>query len=110
MGLATQPSTVASARPPLRRITVPRTSSRPSRSVTLPSGRPGQLIRDRRRSVSDTERALRDHLEPRRPEVEGFETPLRRRALIEVVLRPYEGTVRIARRDQAETDDLGRQV
>jgi hypothetical protein len=40
----------------------------------------------------------------------GFDTPLRRRALIEVVLRPYEGTVRIARRDQAETDDLGRQV
>jgi hypothetical protein len=40
----------------------------------------------------------------------GFETPLRRRALIEVVLRAYEGTVRIVRRDQAETDDLGRQV
>ena len=43
-------------------------------------------------------------------EVEGFETPLRRRALIKVVLRSYEGTIRIARRDQNETDDLGCQV
>jgi len=40
----------------------------------------------------------------------GFDPPLRRRALIEVVLHSYEGTVRIARRDQAETDDLGHQV
>src|SRR5262249_17891725 len=40
----------------------------------------------------------------------GFDRPLSPGALIEVVLRPYEGTVRIARRDQAETDDLGRQV
>src|SRR5215472_7027475 len=99
----------------LRLITVPRTSRRPSRSVTLPSGRPGQLIRDRRRSVGDAELALRDHLEPRPLEVEGLRNTApavcqRRRALIEVVLRAYEGTVRIVRRDQAETDDLGRQV
>ena len=67
-------------------------------------------IRDGRRSVGDTELALRDHLEPRPLEVEGSETPLRHRALLEVVLHPYEGTIRIARRDQAETDDLGRQV
>src|SRR5215831_2604819 len=84
-------------------------SSRPSRSVTLPSGRPGQLIRDRRRSVGDAELALRDHLEPRPLEVEGLRNTApavgqRRRALIEVVLRPYEGTVRIVRRDRAEVE------
>src|SRR5215469_9576238 len=54
--------------PTLRLITVPLTSGRPSRSLTLPSGRPGQLIRARRRSVGAAELALRDHLEPRPPE------------------------------------------
>jgi|SRR6516162_3850138 hypothetical protein len=56
--------------------------------------------------LATTELALRDHLEPRPLEVEGLRYTAPAWALIEVVLRPYERTVRIARRDQAETDDL----